>query len=106
MSYVMAEPQIELDRPLYWRTAGYKVVQQNGWKLQLQEQNGMAWLYNLNEDPTELTNLAELMPGKLAELTEVLYELDKDMVEPLWPALSQGTSNCGSYSSGAAGGRA
>ena len=65
MSYVMAEPQIELDRPLYWRTAGYKVVQQNGWKLQLQEQNGMAWLYNLNEDPTELTNLAELMPGKL-----------------------------------------
>ena len=90
MSYVMAEPQIELDRPLYWRTAGYKVVQQNGWKLQLQGQNGMAWLYNLNEDPTELTNLAELMPGKLAELTEVLYELDKDMVEPLWPALSQG----------------
>ena len=50
----------------------------------------MAWLYNLNEDPTELTNLAELMPGKLAELTEVLYEFDKDMVELLWPAFSQG----------------
>jgi arylsulfatase A-like enzyme len=90
MSYVMTEPQIALDRPLYWRTGDYKVVQQNGWKLQLQEQNGMAWLYNLNEDPTELTNLSESMPQKLAELTKVLYELDKGMVEPLWPALSQG----------------
>jgi len=90
VSYAMAEPQIALDRPLYWRTDGYKVVQQNGWKLQLQEQNGMTWLYNLNEDPTEKINLSEAMPEKLAELTEVLYELDNGMVEPLWPALSQG----------------
>jgi hypothetical protein len=45
--------------------------------------NGMPWLYHINEDPTELTNLSETMPLKLAELTEVLYELDNDMVKRL-----------------------
>jgi len=80
-------------------------VQQNGLKLQLQQQNGMTWLYNLNEDPTEKINLSESMPEKLAELTEVLYELDNGMVEPLWPALS-GACNRGPYSSSTAGGRA
>ena len=90
VSHAMAEPQIELDRPLYWRSDGYKSVQQNGWKLQLQEQNGKSWLFNLNEDPTEIINLSESMPEKLAELTEILYALDGEMVEPLWPTLSQG----------------
>ena len=83
MSHALAEPQIASDRPLYWRTGGYTGVQQNGWNFQVQEQNGMPWLYRINEDPTELTNLSETMPLKLAELTEVLYELDNDMVKRL-----------------------
>ena len=64
-------------------------MQQNGWKLQLLEQNGKTWLFNLNEDPTEQTDLAEAMPEKLAKLTEVLYAMDSQMVEPLWPPLIQ-----------------
>ncbi len=64
-------------------------MQQRGWKLQLLEQSGKTWLYNLNEDPTEQTDLSETMPEKLAELTEVLYALDEQMVEPLWPPLVQ-----------------
>jgi uncharacterized sulfatase len=53
-------------------------------------QNGKKWLFNLNEDPTEQTNLSESMPDKLAELTEVLYAMDRQMVEPIWPALVEG----------------
>ncbi len=89
LSHALAHPQIPLDRPLFWRTGGYKVVQQKGWKLQLLEQNGKTWLYNLNEDPTEQSELTEAMPEKLAQLKEVLYAMDKQMVAPLWPPLIQ-----------------
>ena len=78
-----------LKRPLFWRTGGYKVVQQEGWKLQLQEQNGNTWLYNLNVDPTEQTNLSRSHPAKLSELKTLLYRLDEQMAEPLWPALAE-----------------
>ena len=80
-------PQPPLSRPLFWRTGGYKVVQLDGWKLQLQEQNGKTWLYNLNDDPTEQHNLSKTHPKKLNELRDVLYDLDRQMIEPLWPAL-------------------
>ncbi|MBO6557966.1 MAG: sulfatase-like hydrolase/transferase [Pseudomonadales bacterium] len=89
LSYMLSEPQLVLERPLFWRTGGYKVVQLNGWKLQLLEQNGKTWLFNLNEDPTEQTDLSEAMPEKLAELTDVLYAMDNQMLEPLWPPLVQ-----------------
>lgn len=42
-----------------FRTGDYKIVQMNG---------GVWELYNIKEDPTELTNLAELQPNKVTEL--------------------------------------
>ncbi len=86
LDYALTNPR-PLRRPLFWRTGGYKVVQQDGWKLQLQEQNGKTWLYNLNVDPTEQNNLSNSHPERLAELKALLYSLDEQMVEPLWPAL-------------------
>jgi arylsulfatase A-like enzyme len=87
LDVALQDPQPALSRPLFWRTGGYKVVQQDGWKLQLQEQNGKTWLYNLNEDPTEQINLSASHPQQLGSLTELLYSLDAQMAEPLWPAL-------------------
>ena len=75
-----------LQRPLFWRTGGYKVVQQDGWKLQLQEQDGNSWLYNLNVAPTEQTNLSRSHPDRLAEMKALIYSLYEQMVDPLWPA--------------------
>ncbi len=89
LDYAFGVPQTPLSRPLFWRTGGYKVVQQDGWKFSIQEQNGKTWLYNLNEDPTEQKNLSDSHPDRLAELKAVLYSLDEQMVEPLWPALVQ-----------------
>lgn len=83
--------QPPLDRPLFWRTGGYKVVQQNGWKLQLLEHNGKTWLFNLNEDPTEQRNLSATHTEKLNELRKVLYSIDDQMVKPLWPSLVDGS---------------
>jgi len=82
--------QPSLDRPLFWRVGGYKVVQQDGWKLQLLEQTGKTWLFNLNEDPTEQRNLSVINPEKLNELRKALYLMDDQMVEPLWPGLADG----------------
>ncbi|MEM7218755.1 MAG: sulfatase-like hydrolase/transferase [Pseudomonadota bacterium] len=86
LDYAVGDPR-PLRRPLFWRSGGYKVAQLDGWKLQLQEQNGKAWLFNLNVDPTEQNNLSDSHPERMAEMKAVLYGLDEQMVDPLWPAL-------------------
>jgi arylsulfatase A-like enzyme len=88
LSAALDTEQPPLNRPLYWRDAGYKVVQQDGWKLQVQEQNGRRWLYNLNNDPTEQTNLINSQPDRAELLMQTLYEIDGQMSEPLWPGLT------------------
>ena len=89
LDYALQKPQRPLSRPIFWRTGGYKVVLLDGWKLQLQEQNGKTWLFNLNEDPTEQINLSEReeYAQQLTTMRETLYELDSQMVAPIWPAL-------------------
>ena len=89
LDFALTNPQAPLNRPLFWRTGGYKVVQQDGWKLQVQEQSGKIWLYNLTVDPTEQDNLSDVRPERLAELTKLLYSLDEEMIEPLWPTLAE-----------------
>ena len=49
------------------------------------------WLFNLNEDPTEQINLSNLQPGRAELLRQTLYELDSEMIEPLWPTTSEST---------------
>jgi len=83
--------QPSLDRPLFWRAGRYKAVQQDGWKMQLQEQNDKTRLFNLNEDPTEQRDLSASNPEKLNELRKLLYSIDKQMAEPLWPSLVDGS---------------
>ena len=92
MEYALPEKQSTLVRPLFWRTGGYKVVMQDGWKLQLLEQNGKTWLFNLNEDPTEQKDLSASEPDMLKIMTSLLYELDEQMIEPLWPNLVEGST--------------
>ena len=84
--------QPSLDRPLFWRSGGYKSVLQDGWKLQLLEQSGKTWLFNLNEDPTEQRDLSVLNPEKLNQLRKVLYSIDDQMIESLWPPLVEGAN--------------
>ncbi len=70
---------------LFWSSGYYKVVRAGGWKLQVNGRQQKSWLFNLNEDPTEQTNLAASEPEKLAELQALIDAHWKDAREPLYP---------------------
>ncbi|MBX3492617.1 MAG: sulfatase-like hydrolase/transferase [Parvibaculum sp.] len=78
-----------LDRPLFWRNAYYRVVQKDGWKLQVTTKPERTWLFNLNDDPTEQVNLAELYPERVAAMIEMLDAHDATQREPLFPAVGE-----------------
>ena len=69
---------------LFWRTGHYQVALVDGWKLQVTERPGTTWLFNLNEDPTERTNLAEREPERVAELRRILAAHNAEQVESAW----------------------
>jgi arylsulfatase A-like enzyme len=85
MRHVRGEPVGE--RPLYFRSGGYKTLFQGDWKLQLSERLEKTWLFNLAEDPTEQHNLAEENPEKLAEMMAALEAIDSEQADPIWPSL-------------------
>jgi arylsulfatase A-like enzyme len=81
-------------RPLdaiYWRSGHYRSVLAGDWKLQVSERPQKTWLFDLASDPTEQHELSALRPDKLAELEAVLAAHEAQMVEPLWPALVEGS---------------
>jgi len=57
---------------IYWFTGNYQVVQAGGWKLQLNPNSGQVFLFDLNTDPTEQTNLATSEPEQLAKLAALI----------------------------------
>lgn len=70
---------------IYWSSGYYKVVRAGGWKLQVNGRQNKSWLFNLNADPTEQTNLAASEPEKLAELQALIDAHWKDARQPLYP---------------------
>ena len=67
-----AERLTRPDDAIHWGTSDYRVVQAGGWKLQINPGSEQTWLFNLNSDPTEQTNLVEVEPEKVAELRALI----------------------------------
>ena len=77
-----------IERPndaIYWSSGTYKVVRAADWKLQVDEQQDRTWLFNLAEDPTEQSNLADARPDKVEELLSLISDHYANAVEPLYP---------------------
>jgi len=77
-----------LNRPddaIFWQSGYYRVVRQGDWKLQVNGRQNKVWLFNLAEDPTEQTNLADAEPAKTARLMELLERHRAGAREPLYP---------------------
>jgi arylsulfatase len=59
------------ERVIGWELFGRSAIRKGDWKIRLLEQpygSGKWALFNLKDDPTEITDLAITQPGKLAEL--------------------------------------
>ena len=59
------------ERVIGWELFGRSAIRKGDWKIRLLEQpygSGKWALFNLKDDPTEITDLAVKQPGKLAEL--------------------------------------
>ncbi|MEO1406242.1 MAG: sulfatase, partial [Pseudomonadota bacterium] len=83
-----AKGEGSIDRPndaIFWSSGFYKVVRAGDWKLQINEQQEKAWLFNLAVDPTEQNNLADLEPAKRAELEALIENHYADARQPLYP---------------------
>ncbi|QDV51589.1 arylsulfatase [Gimesia fumaroli] len=63
-------PEKTEDRTLYWEHEGNKAVRQGNWKLV--KQHKQDWeLYDLSQDRSELNNLAQQQPKRVASLEEL-----------------------------------
>ncbi len=70
---------------LFWQSGYYRAVRHGDWKLQVSDNPNKAWLYNLANDPTEQTNLAESRTDKRDELMALLDAHQATARQPLYP---------------------
>lgn len=62
--------QIERDKPMFWDFYSGQAVRTGDWKLWRDDKNAV--LFNIAEDPAEVTNLAYQQPKRLQELEKLL----------------------------------
>ncbi len=84
LPYLSGERGGEPDRPLFSKNDTYSFLIKDGWKLQVDEEQGKNWLFNLNVDPTEQHNLVSTELEKLAELSALRNELLAEQSAPIW----------------------
>ncbi len=72
------------DDAIFWQSGYYRVVRAAGWKLQVDGKQAKSWLFDLNTDPTETTNLASSRPEKVAELQALLDKHHAGARAPLY----------------------
>lgn len=83
----LAEGTGTVERPgdaIFWQSGYYHVVRAGGWKLQVDGKQKKSWLFNLQDDPTEETNLADSRPDKVAELQALLDRHQEGARKPLY----------------------
>lgn len=83
----LIETDSATDRTLFWRSGHYRVLLQDGWKLQVSEHPPRTWLFDLNTDPTEQIDLIDEVPERAAAMRAVLDGINDDQAEPIWPSL-------------------
>ena len=87
LPYLSGGNEGEPERILFNKSGDYSFLIKEGWKLQVDLVQNKKWLYNLNQDPTELLNLSESNFTKLNELEEILNNKLSEQVKPIWPSL-------------------
>lgn len=74
-------------RSLFWRSGHYRVLLDDGWKLQVSDHPPQTWLFDLNTDPTERIDLFAAEPERAAAMRARLDAINAQQAEPIWPSL-------------------
>lgn len=85
----------EAHKALFWRSGDAKAIRSGVWKLVISGKNKQQWLYNLQKDKSESTNVASQNPAKVQELQVALQTWEKGLIKPLWPSLMHYEFNFG-----------
>ena len=74
---------------LFWRSGASQSALVDGFKMNVSDPPGRAWLFDMNADPNERVDLASERPEKLAELKAALAAHNAEQMPSAWP--SQGS---------------
>ena len=74
-------------KALFWRSGASQTAMVDGWKLNISDPPGKAWLFDMGNDPTERHNLAEQYPDKVEKLMAALEAHNAEQAPPAWEAL-------------------
>jgi len=85
LPYILGVTEGAPHQALFWRSGASQSALVDGWKLNVSEPPGRAWLFNLSQDPTEQNDLSAERPDKLAELQGALAAHNAEQAQPAWP---------------------
>ncbi|RMG20601.1 MAG: sulfatase [Bacteroidetes bacterium] len=83
LPYVQGKKQERPHQRLYWKKDVRAVVRAGDWKL-LRYSDRPAELYNLEEDPRELNNLAAVYPERVRKMFKMIYQWESTLERPRW----------------------
>ncbi|MEQ8433655.1 MAG: sulfatase-like hydrolase/transferase [Oceanicaulis sp.] len=83
----LSQAESPAPRALFWRSGHYRVLLDDGWKLQVSEHPPRTWLFDLNTDPTEQTDLFDIEPARAAAMGAQLDAINAEQADPIWPSL-------------------
>lgn len=83
LPYIKGEKNERPHELLYWKKENRGAVRFNDWKL-IRFPDRPAELYNLNEDISEINNLAAIYPDKVKSLYKKLFNWELTLERPLW----------------------
>lgn len=82
---LLAEPNTDTARSLFWRSDFNRAVRRGPWKLIQNRRDGHVLLFNLAEDPGEQHDRAPDQPVIVAELVAELDAWEREMAPNRWP---------------------
>ena len=76
---------IDREEPIYWEHEGNRAMREGKWKLVAKGANGPWELYDIDADRTELNNLSEAEPKRLADMAERWEAWAEKALAKPWP---------------------
>lgn len=86
----MSDNDNEPHESLFWRSADYKALKVNNWKLSVASEMNKTWFFNLDNDPKEENNLVNFihlnktLEHKYNKMYEQLINTNNAQKEPSW----------------------